>query len=455
MDEEYDVCVCGTGLKECILSGLLSVHGKKVLHLDRNNYYGGDCASLNITNLWEKFRNGAAPPKELGANRDWNVDLIPKFIMASGDLVKILLKTKVSRYLEWKSCDGSYVYQFQDAGFFSDAKYIHKVPTTAQEGLKSPLMGILEKPRFINFVQFVMGWEDDKPDTMQGIDPRRHTMSQVYGKFGLQESTIDFIGHAVALQPTDDYLGQACGPTIAKCKLYLNSVMQYGGSPFIYPIYGLGGLPEGFSRLSAIHRGTYMLNKPVDGFVYGADGKVCGVKSGDEVAKCKMVICDPSYLAPEKTKVVGQIVRAICILGAPIPHTKNKEGGPALSCQIILPQKQLKRRSDIYVMMVSWAHCIAAKDKYVAIISTVVETANPEKEIEPAMKLLGPVLEKFVSVSEVRLPLDDGTKDNVFVSASYDPTSHFEDATKEVLKMWKTITGEDLDLTVVPDEEDQ
>ena len=34
MDEEYDAIVCGTGLKECILSGLLSTHGKKVLHVD-------------------------------------------------------------------------------------------------------------------------------------------------------------------------------------------------------------------------------------------------------------------------------------------------------------------------------------------------------------------------------------------------------------------------------------
>mmetsp|Transcript_96335 Transcript_96335/g.241528 ORF Transcript_96335/g.241528 Transcript_96335/m.241528 type:complete len:461 (-) Transcript_96335:95-1477(-) len=459
MDEEYDVCVCGTGLKECILSGLLSVHGKKVLHLDRNNYYGGACASLNITNLWEKFRPGTQPPKELGANRDWNVDLIPKFIMASGDLVKILLKTKVSRYLEWKSCDGSYVYQFQEAGFFSSAKHIHKVPATAQDGLKSPLMGILEKPRFINFAQFIMGWEDDKDETHQGIDPKRHTMAQVYSKFGLQESTIDFIGHAVALQINDDYLGKACGPTINKCKLYLNSVMQYGGSPFLYPIYGLGGLPEGFSRLSAIHRGTYMLNKPVDGFVYDDAGKVCGVKSHDEngkeeVAKCKMVICDPSYAGEAKTKVVGKVVRSICILGEPIPHTKNKEGGPALSCQIILPQKQLKRQNDIYVMMVSWAHCIAAKDKYVAIVSTVVETANPEKELEPAEKLLGPILEKFVEVSDVRVPVDDGAGDQVFVSASYDPTSHFEDVAKEVLVMWKRITGEDLDLTVLPEEEE-
>lgn len=67
MDEEYDVSdvllllggslsylqviVLGTGLTECILSGLLSVEGKKVLHMDRNDYYGGDSASLNLTQV--------------------------------------------------------------------------------------------------------------------------------------------------------------------------------------------------------------------------------------------------------------------------------------------------------------------------------------------------------------------------------------------------------------------
>merc|ERR1719282_86152 len=153
-------------------------------------------------------------------------------------------------------------------------------------------------------------------------------MAQVYEKFGLQEATIDFIGHAVALWSSDEYLKKACGITINKCKLYLTSLMQYGGSPFIYPIYGLGGLPEGFSRLSAIHRGTYMLNKPVDKLEFGPDGKVIGVRSGDEVAKaplviCKMVICDPSYAGEGKSSLQGHIVRSICILSEPIPHTKN------------------------------------------------------------------------------------------------------------------------------------
>ena len=50
MDEEYDVNMLGTGLKECILSGLLSVVGLRVLHMDRN-YYGEDSTLLNLIQL--------------------------------------------------------------------------------------------------------------------------------------------------------------------------------------------------------------------------------------------------------------------------------------------------------------------------------------------------------------------------------------------------------------------
>jgi len=69
-------------------------------------------------------------------------------------------------------------------------------------------------------------------------------------------------------------------------------------------------------------------------------------------------------------------------------------------------------------------------------------------------KLLGPILEKFVQVSEYREPTDDGTKDQVFVTASYEPMSHFEDASKEVLQVWKRIMGSDLDLTITEEPED-
>ena len=149
MNETYDVIVLGTGLKECVISGLLAVKGKKVLHLDRNEYYGAETASLNLTNLWKKYRPGSEPPAEYGHNRDWNIDLIPKFIMANGKLVKMLLHTKVTKYLEWKCVDATYVMQHKKGGLLSKEKdQICKVPATDGEALKSSLMGLWQKKAF-------------------------------------------------------------------------------------------------------------------------------------------------------------------------------------------------------------------------------------------------------------------------------------------------------------------
>lgn len=51
---------------------------------------------------------------------------------------------------------------------------------------------------------------------------------------------------------------------------------------------------------------------------------------------------------------------------------------------------------DIYIAMVSSTHNVCAKDVYVAIVSTIVETDKPELEIAPGMQLLGQVYDKSV-----------------------------------------------------------
>ena len=48
----------------------------------------------------------------------------------------------------------------------------------------------------------------------------------------------------MALQRTDEYLTQAAGTTLKKVKLYATSLSKYGKSPYLYPLYGLGELPQ-------------------------------------------------------------------------------------------------------------------------------------------------------------------------------------------------------------------
>jgi len=232
--------------------------------------------------------------------------------------------------------------------------------------------------------------------------------------------------------------------------LYMESVGKYGDSPFLYPVYGLGGLPESFSRLCAIHGGTYMLNAKVDGIVM-EDSKVAGVKINGVTAKAPLVICDPSYTTELKvTKVIGRVIRAICILDHPIPNTNN-----AQSIQIILPQKQLNRKSDIYISMVSGTHNVCKQGLYLAIVSATVETDKPQEEIKPAMDLLGSTLDVFIQINELQEAVNDPKVDKLFVTSSYDATSHFESASQDILNMYESIVGEKLEFNINPDQEEE
>ena len=214
-----------------------------------------------------------------------------------------LVLSGVTRYLEFKSVEGSYV--------LGKSGKISKVPADEKEALSSDLMGLFEKRRFKNFLVWVQDFQEADPKTWKDLTPTS-TMDEVYKKFGLDENTSDFVGHALALHRDDTYKTKPCIETIPRIKLYSESLARflslfshhkiqsmyilsrYGKSPYLYPLYGLGELPQGFARLSAIYGGTYMLDKQIDEIVMEG-GKVVGVRSGDEVAKCSQVYCDPSY----------------------------------------------------------------------------------------------------------------------------------------------------------------
>lgn len=100
LPSEFDLVVVGTGFSESIIAAAASRVGKKVLHVDENNYYCGYWASFNLDSFMshlensKKLRNievkwfefneerpdvdGWNKEKILQEKRRFNIDLIPK-----------------------------------------------------------------------------------------------------------------------------------------------------------------------------------------------------------------------------------------------------------------------------------------------------------------------------------------------------------------------------------------
>jgi len=443
MDEEYDAIVCGTGLTECVLSGLLSISGHKVLHVDRNPYYGGESASLNLQQLFLNFGKGE-PPASFGKSHLYNVDQVPKFLLADGELVKILRSTVVNRYqMEFMLCEGSFVMK---------DKKCHKVPCTEREALASPLMGMFEKRRAAKFFSWAQEYDPKNEKTWGKLRPLEQTMKQVFEYFSLSKDTIEFVGHCLALEETMEYLDLPADQTLKKIQLYETSLGMYQGgtvSPFVYPVYGLGELPQAFARLAAVHGGTYMLGTPLSDIHFDDDGQFTGITISKDAqpdvagrtAKAKFVVGDPSYF-PDKCGKIGDVVRTIVFMDHPIEQTKG-----AQSSQIIIPCTACvpPRKHDIFLLQLSEVHKVVPAGMYVAIISTVAETEDPESELRPGIALCGKLLESFTSVSPMYAPKDDGRTSRAFISDSYDSSSHFEATAKNILDLFERITGKPYD----------
>lgn len=128
---------------------------------------------FDVKQLFKQYGNhkeGEEPWKKYGRVNDWNVDLVPKLLMANGELTNILVSTNVTRYLEFRQIAGSFVQQGS-----GPRATVAKVPSTAGEALSSPLMGLFEKRRAKKFLEWVGSYDDANPSTHNGMSatPRR------------------------------------------------------------------------------------------------------------------------------------------------------------------------------------------------------------------------------------------------------------------------------------------
>lgn len=93
-------------------------------------------------------------------------------------------------------------------GVFSMLFFIHCMLILTLKRLNSwsfkGLLGLFEKRRFKNFLNFVANFDENDPKTFGDVDPKKTLMKDVYKKFNLGDSIMDFTGHSLALYRTDE-----------------------------------------------------------------------------------------------------------------------------------------------------------------------------------------------------------------------------------------------------------
>ena len=74
-------------------------------------------------------------------------------------------------------------------------------------------------------------------------------------------------------------------------------------------------------------------------------------------------------------------------------------------------------------------------------------TDDPEKELQLGLNLLEPIVDKIITVDDLFEPtnLDE---DKVFISKSYDASTHFETTCDDILDIYQRVTGSYLVLLI-------
>ncbi|WWC68661.1 uncharacterized protein I206_102593 [Kwoniella pini CBS 10737] len=270
--DHYDVIVIGTGLAESIAASSLAKAGKTVLHLDPNEYYGGEQASLTLDELiyWSnqytsstpsssksntKYHGSSITPlsKELAQDkRRYSISLFPSILPSRGYLIDTLIKSDVSKYVSFRVLDQIALYSQTDNHVEENFK---RVPGSKEEIFKDKSISLMDKRKLMKFLLFATG-EFENDDILKGKEsqPLNQFLQESFSiPSSLSNSIIYAISHcSTADEPTLEAL--------KRTRRYLKSIGRYGNSAFLIGQYGgAGEVAQGFCRACAVFGGTYVL----------------------------------------------------------------------------------------------------------------------------------------------------------------------------------------------------
>ncbi|XP_038306326.1 rab proteins geranylgeranyltransferase component A 1 isoform X4 [Canis lupus baileyi] len=246
--------------------------------------------------------------------RRFNIDLVSKLLYSRGLLIDLLIKSNVSRYAEFKNI--TRILAFREGR-------VEQVPCSRADVFNSKQLTMVEKRMLMKFLTFCMEYEKH-PDEYKAYE--EITFSEYLKTQKLTPNLQYFVLHSIAMT------SETASNTIDGLKAtknFLHCLGRYGNTPFLFPLYGQGELPQCFCRMCAVFGGIYCLRHSVQCLVVDKESRKCKAiidQFGQRIIS-KHFLVEDSYFSENTCSHVQyrQISRSVLITDRSVLKTDSDQ----------------------------------------------------------------------------------------------------------------------------------
>ncbi|XP_045309063.1 rab proteins geranylgeranyltransferase component A 2 [Leopardus geoffroyi] len=320
-------------------------------------------------------------------SRRFNIDLVSKLLYSQGLLIDLLIKSNVSRYAEFKNVTRILA--------FREGK-VEQVPCSRADVFNSKELTMVEKRILMKFLTFCLDYEQH-PDQYQAF--MQCSFSEYLKTKKLTPNLQHFVLHSIAM--TESSCTTIDG--LKATKNFLQCLGRFGNTPFLFPLYGQGEIPQCFCRMCAVFGGIYCLRHKVQCLVVDKESGRCKaiIDHLGQRINAKYFIVEDSYLSEKTCSNIQykQISRAVLITDQSILKTDSDQ---QISILIVPPADSGTCAVRVTELCSSTMTCM--KDTYLVHL-TCSSSKTAREDLESVVKkLFTPYTEAATNEEELTKP---------------------------------------------------
>ncbi|EFE31136.1 Rab geranylgeranyl transferase escort protein, putative [Trichophyton benhamiae CBS 112371] len=422
----WDVVISGTGLPQAFLALALSRSGKKILHIDKNNYYGGSEAAFSLQEAEEwvkKVNEGiiSPPPSphpllcllcefraltcflsksvpnsmpfesasisrpavldgeddELSFSRAYTLSLSPQLLFSQSRFLPSLVSSRVYRQLEFQAVGSWWIYQYSTGSEAnSQPARLQRVPSSREDVFTDETMSMKSKRSLMKLLrQLMQPGHDQENEAESEVDQNMQFQNLLETKYRIPSDLFDpLLSLSLSLKSMDTTDSIDAIPNI---KRHLSSIGVFGpGFGAVLAKWGGGAeFSQAACRACAVGGGIYALGreiKKVDEIIEGSESEKLHVYLTDnESVKSRYVVGSgwdlPEQIQRERVHPYSHLTRAIMIVNSSLEilFPQTSENGPVPAGAVVtIPSRNSGPPTYLLVHSSDTGECPANQCEY-------------------------------------------------------------------------------------------